>query len=65
MDKVIYLCEECNWKGTHDEMKSEQDLTYDQDCCPKCNNILFDNLYGYTYCKKVEEIRAEKLKKLL
>jgi predicted RNA-binding Zn-ribbon protein involved in translation (DUF1610 family) len=63
--ELIYLCDECGWKGKSSEMKKEQDIAYDQYCCPKCNNVLFDILYGYTYCKTVEENRNEKITTLL
>ncbi len=48
-----YLCDECKWTGTIKEMKNESDFDYDQECCPKCNNVLFDDMNGYVYCKKV------------
>ena len=34
------------------EMKNEQDIDYNQDCCPKCNNVMFDNKYGHIYCEE-------------
>jgi DNA polymerase III alpha subunit (gram-positive type) len=48
-----YLCDECGWIGTRAEMKNEQDIDYNQDCCPKCNNVMFDDGHGYVYCEKV------------
>lgn len=48
-----YLCNECGWIGTRVEMKNEQDTDYNQDCCPKCNNVMFDDGHGYVYCEKI------------
>ena len=48
-----YLCDECYWIGTRAEMKNEQDIDYNQDCCPNCNNVMFDDGHGYVYCEKV------------
>lgn len=48
-----FLCDKCRWIGSHKEMKKEQDIDYDQYCCPKCNNVMFDNGHGYIYCEKV------------
>lgn len=48
-----YLCDECGWVGTRADMKNEQDIDYDQDCCPNCNNVMFDDGHGYVYCEKV------------
>jgi hypothetical protein len=37
-----YKCTECNWIGVFNEMKNEQSIDYDQYCCPKCNNVMYD-----------------------
>lgn len=50
----IYKCE-CGWKGSWKQMKREQDFGYDQSCCPKCNNVMFNNLHGEIHCEKVDE----------
>ena len=51
--KCRFLCDECEWIGTRDECKNEYDFGYDQSCCPKCNNVMFDNLHGKDYAEKV------------
>ena len=48
-----FLCDGCGWIGTREECKNEYDFGYDQSCCPKCNNVMFDNLHGNDYAKKV------------
>ena len=48
-----YICDECGWEGTHEEMKREWDFGYDQSCCPKCNNVMIDNLHGNIYVRKL------------
>lgn len=44
-----YLCE-CGWQGKHEEMKREFNFGYDQSCCPKCNDVLTNNLNWEVYC---------------
>ena len=48
-----FLCDECGWIGTRDEARREFDFGYDQSCCPKCGNVMFDNLHGNDYAEKV------------
>lgn len=48
-----YICDECGWRGTHEEMKREWDFGYDQSCCPKCNDVMMDNLHGNIYARKL------------
>lgn len=57
LDKPVvisrYLCDNCGWIGIRAEMKNEQDIDYNQDYCPECNNVMFDDGLGYVYCEKV------------
>lgn len=62
---ISYLCDECNWSGTVNEMKNESDLDYNQDCCHKCNNVMFDNRFGRAYCKSIDEVRDDKINSIL
>jgi Zn finger protein HypA/HybF involved in hydrogenase expression len=48
-----YKCDECGWVGTRKEMTHEMGDYYDQDCCPVCNDIMFDDFYGKIYCEKI------------
>lgn len=52
-EERAYRCGECGWVGTISEMKNEQDLEYNQDCCPKCNDVMFDNGHDYKYAEYV------------
>jgi hypothetical protein len=53
-----YKCTECNWLGLFNEMKNEQDTDYDQYCCPKCNNVMYDCRFDNWY---LEEPKQETL----
>jgi hypothetical protein len=53
-----FLCAECGWIGEQKEMKHEYDFGYDQSCCPKCNDVMMDNLHGNMYCEKVLQNEA-------
>jgi hypothetical protein len=47
-----YKCTECNWLGLFNEMKNEQDTDYDQYCCPKCNNVMYDCRFDKWYLEE-------------
>ena len=47
-----YKCTECNWSGVFKEMKNEQDIDYDQYCCPKCYNVMYDCLLDKWYLEE-------------
>jgi hypothetical protein len=57
-----YKCTECNWVGVFNEMKNEQDIDYDQYCCPKCNNVIYDCRIGKWYLE--EEPKQETLEEI-
>ena len=50
--KQRFQCENCKWIGTEDEMIVEQGWGYDQQVCPKCRGVMFNNLHGETHCIK-------------
>jgi transcription initiation factor IIE alpha subunit len=52
-DKHQYQCDQCHWIGQLDECQSESDFGYDQSCCPRCGNVMFDNLHGIPYVNKI------------
>jgi hypothetical protein len=54
-----YKCTECHWLGVFNEMKNEQDIDYDQYCCPKCNNVIYDCRFDKWYLE--EEPKQETL----
>ena len=56
-----YKCD-CGWIGTRQEMKNEQDIDYDQDCCPQCNDVLFDDFHGYVYAEQINISKFSDLK---
>jgi hypothetical protein len=47
-----YKCTECHWLGLFNEMKNEQDTDYDQYCCPKCNNVMYDCRFDKWYLEE-------------
>jgi hypothetical protein len=58
-----YKCTECNWSGVFKEMKNEQDIDYDQYCCPKCYNVMYDCLLDKWYLE--EEPKQETLEVII
>jgi hypothetical protein len=59
-----YVCNECGWVGTRKEMYHEMGDGYDQDSCPVCHDILFDDMYGYVYCKDLRSNKLQKIKQI-
>jgi len=53
--KQRFQCEDddCKWIGIEDEMRVEQGWGYDQQVCPKCGGVMFNNLHGKTHCIKL------------
>jgi hypothetical protein len=63
-----YKCTECHWLGVFNEMKNEQDIDYDQYCCPKCNNVIYDCRFDKWYLEeepKQETTVTDDLKDIL
>jgi hypothetical protein len=58
-----YKCTECNWLGLLNEMKNEQDTDYDQYCCPKCNNVMYDCRFDKWYLEEPKQETIEEAKK--
>jgi hypothetical protein len=58
-----YKCTECNWLGLFDEMKNEQDTDYDQYCCPKCNNVMYDCRLHKWYLEEPKQKTIEEVLK--
>jgi len=50
-----YKCTECHWLGLFNEMKNEQDTDYDQYCCPKCNNVMYDCRFDKWYLEEPKQ----------
>ena len=58
-----YKCTECNWLGLFDDMKNEQDTDYDQYCCPKCNNVMYDCRLHKWYLEEPKQKTIEEVLK--
>ena len=58
--EIIYICE-CGKEQARNEMRREFDFDYDQLCCVKCGDVLFDDLRGLSYVK-IKQIRYETTK---
>lgn len=67
MSRVLkqWVCDDCGGVSTASEMTTEFDYSYDQDCCPHCHGVMFDNLHGMSYCKSLDEIRHNLINQIL